>query len=66
MDQDGNLKTNNYLYHCSGWTDGVETTSRHHREDNEYIKFQATPDYFLCWISIFILGGGHFGSIKKE
>ena len=65
-DRDRNLNTNNYLYHCSEWTDRVETTGRRHIADNEYIKFQSTQGYVLCWISIFILSGGHFGSIKKE
>ena len=66
-DLDGNLKTNNYLSHCAGWNDGVETPGHCHRAYNESIKFQATPGYFLgCWISILILSGGQFGSVKKE
>ena len=65
-DSYGNLKTNNYLSHCSGWNDGVETTGRRHRADNESINFQATPGYVLCWINILVLSGGHFGSVKKE
>ena len=64
-DWDGNLKTNNYLSCCSGWTDRVENTGRCHREDNESIKFQDIPGYVWCWIAILVLSGGHFGSEKK-
>ena len=35
------------------------------RDSNEYIKFQATPGYVLCWISILILIVGPFGSVKN-
>ena len=62
----GNLKTKNYPFHGSGWIDGVETTGRRHIADNEYIMFQATPRYVLCWIAILILSGGQVGSAKKE
>ena len=44
----------------------VETTGRRHRADIEFIKFQATPGYVLCWIANLILSGGHSGSVKKE
>ena len=62
---DENLKTNDYLSQCSGWADVVETTGYLHRADNWYIKFQATPEYFLCWFYILVLSGGHFGYFKK-
>ena len=47
-------------------TCAVETIGRRHRPDNDSIKFQATQGYILCWISIFILSGGQFGSVKNE
>ena len=44
----------------------VENAVRRHRADNESINFQATPEYFLCWIAILVLSGGHFGSVKNK
>ena len=47
-------------------TCSVETNGRRHGANNESIKFQATPGYVLCWISILIISGGNFGSVKNE